>query len=50
MTELAFGLRVGSEDSMTAMNFVNALLDADESVHSYACEQDKMDFTRFLFE
>ncbi len=32
MIELAFALPFGSEDSMTSINFVNAQLDADESV------------------
>jgi hypothetical protein len=35
---------------MTAINFVNAQLDADESVYPYACEQDKVAFPRILFE
>ncbi len=34
---------------MTAINFVNAQLDADESVYLQACEQDKVAFARILF-
>jgi hypothetical protein len=37
MIELSFALPFGSEDSMTAIIFVNAQLDADESVYPYAC-------------
>ncbi len=50
MIELTFALPFGSEDSMTAINFVNAQVDADESVYPYACEQDKVAFPRILFE
>ncbi len=50
MIELAFELLFGSEDSMTAINFVNAQLDADESVYPYACKQDKEAFPRIVFK
>ncbi len=48
--QIIFALPFGSEDSMTAINFVNAQLDADESVYPYACEQDKVAIPRILFE
>jgi hypothetical protein len=50
MIELAFALPFGCEDSMTDIIFVNAQLEADESVYPYACEQDKVVFPKILFE
>jgi hypothetical protein len=50
MIELPFALPFGSEDFMTAINFVNAQRDADESVYPYACEQDKRASQRILFK
>ncbi len=50
MIELAFGIPFGSEDSMQAINFVNAKIDANESVHPYVCEQNKVAFPRILFK
>ena len=47
-----FGISFGSKDSIKAMNFVNAQIDADadESVYPYAREQDKLAFPRVLFK
>ncbi len=50
MIELAFCIPFGSEDSMTTINFVNSQIGANESVHPYACKQDKVPFPRILFE
>jgi hypothetical protein len=49
MIELAFALPFGSEDSMTAINFVNAQRNADGSVYPYTCKQDKVAFPKILF-
>jgi hypothetical protein len=50
MIELAFCIPFGFEDSMTAINFVNAQIGANESVHPFVCEQDKVPLPRILFE
>jgi hypothetical protein len=50
MIEDAFGLPFQSEDSMTAINFVNAQIEAEESIIPFASEADRMGFTRSLHE
>ncbi len=50
MIEDAFGLTFQSEDSMTAINFVNAQIEAEESRIPFASEADRMGFTRSLHE
>ncbi len=35
---------------MTAITLVNAQIDANESLHPYACEQDKMALKKILFK
>jgi hypothetical protein len=50
MIEDAFGLPFQSEDSMTAINFVNAQIEAEESIIPFASEAERMGFTRSLHE
>ena len=50
MIEDDFGLPLQSEDSMTAINFVNAQIEAEESPLPFASELDRMGFTRTLHE
>ena len=50
MIEMAFALPFGAEDSMVAINFVNAQIDVDENRFPFTSEHDKMSFQRALFE
>jgi hypothetical protein len=46
----AFGLQSQSEDSRTAINFVSAQIEAEESPLPFASEADRMGFTSSLHE
>jgi hypothetical protein len=50
MIKMAFALPFGAEDTMVAINFVNAQIDVDENRFAFAIEHDKMLFQRALFE
>ena len=50
MIEDAFGLPFKSEDSMTAINFMDAQIEAVESSMPFASKSDRMGFTRSLHE
>ena len=50
MIEMTFALPFGAEDSMMAINFVNAQIDVDENRFPFTSEHDKMSFQRALFE
>ncbi len=50
MIEDAFGLPFQSEESITAINFVNAQIEGEEDPTGFASEADKLGFFRVLHE
>jgi hypothetical protein len=50
MIEDAFGLSFQSEESMTAINFVNAQIEGEEDPTGFASEADKLGFFQALHE